>query len=111
MLLMLAQADGHPPLKPYAEQHPNGHIDIGTQAIGQRPELDTLIGHCLMAWAPIEAERQLLHIGEGEKVCRRCRQPFYGRGLLYCEDCRQLRIKETADCRAHEMGEPLRGEQ
>jgi hypothetical protein len=35
-------------------------IQVGTHALGQRPELEALIANCLMAWSPMEAEMALL---------------------------------------------------
>src|ERR1700724_3338471 len=34
--------------------------DIGTRSIGTRPDLEKIIGHCLMAWPHIEAEMALV---------------------------------------------------
>jgi hypothetical protein len=34
--------------------------DIGTRAIGMRPDLEKIVGHCLMAWPHIEAEMALV---------------------------------------------------
>jgi hypothetical protein len=48
------------PFKPFADRNRGGHLDIGTQAIGQRPELEAVIGKCLMAWPHAEAEMALL---------------------------------------------------
>ena len=33
-----------------------GMIDVGTRSIGQRPDIESRIGNCLMAWPHIEAE-------------------------------------------------------
>lgn len=51
------------PRQPYLQvvRQPKGAaIDVGTKAIGQRPELETLVGNCLMAWPHAEAEMALL---------------------------------------------------
>lgn len=49
------------PRQPYLSLHPKpAKIDVGTQAIRQRPELEAIIGNCLMAWAHIEAEMTVL---------------------------------------------------
>jgi hypothetical protein len=37
-----------------------GHFDLGTHALRQRPELESIIGNCLMAWPMAEAEMALL---------------------------------------------------
>jgi hypothetical protein len=59
------------PRQPFAQlrnKYPNGNINIGTQAIGERPELEAIVGKCLMAWPIAESELgltlgQLLGIG------------------------------------------------
>jgi hypothetical protein len=48
------------PLLPFIRQNPGGRFEIGTHAIRQRPELDSLIANCLMAWPPAEAEMAIL---------------------------------------------------
>lgn len=35
-------------------------IDVGSKSIGQRPELETIIGNCLLVWPHVEAEMALL---------------------------------------------------
>jgi hypothetical protein len=35
-------------------------IKVGVRAIGQRPEIEALIAHCLMTWPHVEAEMALL---------------------------------------------------
>jgi hypothetical protein len=48
------------PFKPYADRNRGGQIDIGTQAIEQRPELFSMVGRCLIAWPHVEAEMALV---------------------------------------------------
>jgi hypothetical protein len=51
------------PRQPYLKVVPNPRgaiIEVSTKAIGERPELETLIGNCLMAWPHVEAEMALL---------------------------------------------------
>jgi hypothetical protein len=51
------------PRQPYLKVVPNPKsttIEVSTESIGQRPELETLIGNCLMAWPHVEAEMALL---------------------------------------------------
>jgi len=48
------------PFAPISLQFPKGHIEIGVSAIGQRTELEALIGNCLMAWPIAEAEMSLV---------------------------------------------------
>ena len=48
------------PFKPYADRHPGGRVEIGTQAFSKRPELFALVGKCLIAWSHVEAEMALL---------------------------------------------------
>jgi hypothetical protein len=53
---------------PIRKKHPGGNITIGTPVIGERPELETVIGNCLLAWPIAESEMgltlgQLLGIG------------------------------------------------
>jgi hypothetical protein len=64
---------GRQPLAPFVERHPGGRYEVGTQSLGQRPELEAVIGKCLMAWPPAEAEMalvlaQLLGASESEAV-------------------------------------------
>ncbi len=50
------------PRQPYLKIVPDpkgGEIDVGTKSIGRRPELEVLIGRCLMAWTHAEAEMAL----------------------------------------------------
>lgn len=56
------------PFAPIRKRNPGGHITIGTPAIGERPELERIIGNCLMVWPLAESEMaltlgQLLGIG------------------------------------------------
>jgi hypothetical protein len=39
---------------------PIPHFELGTRCIGQRPELEHLIGQCLIAWPHVEAEMTTL---------------------------------------------------
>jgi hypothetical protein len=39
------------------------NVGVGTDAIGKRPELEKLVGACLMAWPHVEAE-MALYLGE-----------------------------------------------
>jgi hypothetical protein len=48
------------PLLPILKKQPGGAFDIGTHALGHRPELESIIGECLMAWPPAEAEMALV---------------------------------------------------
>ncbi len=51
------------PRQPYLKVVPNPKgavIEVSTKAIGERPELETLVGNCLMAWPHVEAEMALL---------------------------------------------------
>ena len=48
------------PFKPYVTRKPGGNIEIGTQAVQQRPDLFALVGKCLISWPHIEAEMALL---------------------------------------------------
>jgi hypothetical protein len=51
------------PRQPFAalrQKHPGGNIEIGTNIIGERPELESLVGNCLMVWPAVEAEMALL---------------------------------------------------
>lgn len=48
------------PFLPILRGMPGGQFDIGTHALGQRPEMELLVSHCLMAWPPTEAEMALL---------------------------------------------------
>lgn len=34
-------------------------IDVGIQAIGKRPQLERIVGHCLSAWPHVEGEAAL----------------------------------------------------
>jgi hypothetical protein len=47
------------PLSPFVKRNPGGQFDVGTHALGLRPELEALVAHCLMAWPPAEAEMAL----------------------------------------------------
>lgn len=56
------------PYTPYRIRHRGGNITFGTTVIGERPELEKLISHCLIAWPIAESELgltlgQLLGIG------------------------------------------------
>jgi hypothetical protein len=56
------------PFAPLWKKHPGGNFSIGISPIGERPELETIIGKCLMAWPIAESELgltlgQLLGIG------------------------------------------------
>jgi hypothetical protein len=49
--------------QPYLKVVPQpkgAEIDVGTRSIGKRPELEALVGNCLMAWPHVEAEMALL---------------------------------------------------
>ena len=46
--------------EPLRRKLPGGHVEIGTPALGQRPELETIICHCLMEWPNAESEMGLL---------------------------------------------------
>jgi hypothetical protein len=51
------------PRQPYLRVVPEPRgagIEVSTKAIGERPELEALIGNCLMAWPHVEAEMALL---------------------------------------------------
>jgi len=51
------------PRQPYLKvvaQPKGAEIDVGTRSIGKRPELEALVGNCLMAWPHVEAEMALL---------------------------------------------------
>ena len=51
------------PKQPYLKVVPNhqgASIDVGVNAIGQRPQLEALVGACLMNWSHVEAEMALL---------------------------------------------------
>lgn len=48
------------PLAPFVERHPGGTYSVGTTVLGTRPELESIIGECLMAWPPAEAEMALV---------------------------------------------------
>src|ERR1700686_5445893 len=48
------------PLAPFVERNPSGHYNVGTHALGLRPELELIIAECLMAWPPAEAEMALI---------------------------------------------------
>lgn len=51
------------PRQPYLRVVPNpknNRYDIGTHVLAQRPELETLIAHCVMSWPHIEAEMSIL---------------------------------------------------
>jgi hypothetical protein len=59
------------PFAPIVQRNPGGQVDVGTNALEKRPELEILIAHCLMAWPPAEAEMalllaQLLGVSESE---------------------------------------------
>jgi hypothetical protein len=59
------------PRQPFAilrQKYPGGNISIGTTVLGNRPELEAIVGKCLMAWPIAESELglalgQLLGIG------------------------------------------------
>lgn len=48
------------PLAPFVERNPGGTYNVGTHALGVRPELESIIAECLMAWPPTEAEMALV---------------------------------------------------
>ena len=48
------------PFAPLYMKNPMGAIQIGTPALGQRPEIEALICKCLMAWPIAESEMGLL---------------------------------------------------
>jgi hypothetical protein len=48
------------PFLPFLLKNRNGQFNVGTHALRQRPEIELLIAHCLMAWPPAEAEMALL---------------------------------------------------
>src|SRR5215467_2958722 len=51
------------PLLPFVKSHGRGQIDVGTHCLRTRPELEAVIGNCLMAWPPVEAEMALVLVG------------------------------------------------
>jgi hypothetical protein len=51
---------GRQPLLPFVERNPGGRFDVGTHALGERPDLESIIAKCLMAWPPAEAEMALV---------------------------------------------------
>jgi hypothetical protein len=60
---------GRQPFAPFRKRNPGGSLDVGTHALRQRPELESIIANCLMAWPPAEAEMALIlaHLlGAGE---------------------------------------------
>jgi hypothetical protein len=48
------------PFLPFLKRNRGGRFDVGTHALRQRPEIEMLIGNCLMGWPPAEAEMALL---------------------------------------------------
>jgi hypothetical protein len=61
------------PLGPFVDRNPGGVYQVGTHALGLRPELELIIAKCLMSWPPTEAEMalvlaQLLGVSESEAV-------------------------------------------
>lgn len=67
------------PFAPIYTKNPMGAIEIGPSALGRRPELDTLIGKCLMAWPVAESEMALLFgqlLGIGNEVALAVFQTF-----------------------------------
>lgn len=48
------------PFSPLRQKYPGGNIEIGTNIIGERQELESLVGNCLMVWPAVEAEMALL---------------------------------------------------
>lgn len=44
------------PFYPFLKRHPGGQLQIGNHILGKRPELEVIIGNCLMAWPIVEAE-------------------------------------------------------
>jgi len=48
------------PFLPFLLRNRSGQFNVGTHALQQRPEIELLIAHCLMAWPPAEAEMALL---------------------------------------------------
>jgi hypothetical protein len=38
---------------------PLSGLEVGANALGKRPHLESLVGHCLMAWPGVEAEMAL----------------------------------------------------
>jgi hypothetical protein len=54
------------PRQPYVNIVPSTapvNLTVGTDAIGKRPELEKLVGDCLIAWPHVEAE-MALYLGE-----------------------------------------------
>jgi hypothetical protein len=61
------------PLGPILRRSPGGIYQVGTHALGLRPELELIIAKCLMSWPSAEAEMalvlaQLLGVSESEAV-------------------------------------------
>jgi hypothetical protein len=51
---------GRQPFAPFRKRHPGGAMDVGTHSLRKRPELESIIANCLMAWPPAEAEMALI---------------------------------------------------
>jgi len=47
------------PFAPIRQRNPGGEIKVGNTALEQYPKLEELIGRCVMAWPPAEAEMAL----------------------------------------------------
>jgi hypothetical protein len=48
------------PFGPICKRTPGGQVHVGTGTPNQKPQLDLLIGQCLMVWPPAEAEMALV---------------------------------------------------
>lgn len=48
------------PFSPIRKRQPGGKVSVGNDIPGRMPELDALIGRCLMIWPPAEAEMALV---------------------------------------------------
>jgi hypothetical protein len=48
------------PFRLVVPEAPGRHIDVGTHAIGQRPELEAIVGKCLIAWPSVEGEMAMV---------------------------------------------------
>lgn len=51
------------PRQPFVQvtrKHKAGNLDVGAGALGQRPELEQVIAHCVMAWPHVEIEMAMI---------------------------------------------------
>jgi hypothetical protein len=48
------------PFRLVVPEAPGRHIDVGTHAIGQRPELEAIVCKCLIAWPSVEGEMAMV---------------------------------------------------